>query len=115
MTPSCFPGSAIGAATGNSPPRSAPPLAPCSPSASAAGVPEAALEARRVEVRPGDVASVQYTSGTTGFSKGAMLTHRNLLLNAYHVGRRQEFSEHDRLCICVPFYHCFGCVMGTLA
>src|SRR5438105_14807862 len=43
-----------------------------------------------------------------------MLTHRNLLMNAFHVGARQRFSEHDRLCLPVPFYHCFGCVMGTL-
>jgi fatty-acyl-CoA synthase len=66
------------------------------------------------EVLPDDVVNVQYTSGTTGFPKGAMLTHRNLLMNAYHVGRRMAFTERDRLCIPVPFYHCFGCVMGTL-
>jgi fatty-acyl-CoA synthase len=65
-------------------------------------------------VSPGDVVNIQYTSGTTGFPKGAMLTHRNLLMNAYHVGLRMEFTERDRLCIPVPFYHCFGCVMGTL-
>jgi fatty-acyl-CoA synthase len=59
--------------------------------------------------------NIQYTSGTTGFPKAATLSHRNLLLNAYHVGGCQRFSEQDRLCIPVPFYHCFGCVLGTLA
>jgi fatty-acyl-CoA synthase len=74
----------------------------------------AALTARGAAVRPEQVVSIQYTSGTTGFPKGAMLTHRNLLLNAYHVAERLEFTERDRLCVPVPFYHCFGCVMGTL-
>jgi fatty-acyl-CoA synthase len=59
--------------------------------------------------------NIQYTSGTTGFPKGAMLTHRNLLMNAFYCGQRQRFTERDRLAIAVPFYHCFGCVMGTLA
>jgi len=58
--------------------------------------------------------NIQYTSGTTGFPKAAMLSHRNLLLNAYYVGHCQRFTEQDRLCIPVPFYHCFGCVLGTL-
>lgn len=58
--------------------------------------------------------NIQYTSGTTGFPKAAMLTHRNLLLNAFYVGSRQRLSQEDRICIPVPFYHCFGCVMGTL-
>ncbi len=61
-----------------------------------------------------DPINIQYTSGTTGFPKAAMLTHRNLLMNAYYVGARQRLSEQDRICIPVPFYHCFGCVMGTL-
>jgi fatty-acyl-CoA synthase len=78
------------------------------------GVSEADLDRRAAELGPGDVVNIQYTSGTTGFPKGAMLTHRNLLMNAFHVGRRQAFSERDRLAIPVPFYHCFGCVMGTL-
>ncbi len=69
---------------------------------------------RQQQVQPGDVANIQYTSGTTGFPKGAMLTHRNLLMNAFYVGQRQNFTAYDRLCIPVPFYHCFGCVMGTL-
>jgi fatty-acyl-CoA synthase len=72
------------------------------------------LAKRQGQVQSGDVVSIQYTSGTTGFPKGAMLTHRNLLMNAFYVGERMAFSEHDRLCIPVPFYHCFGCVLGTL-
>jgi fatty-acyl-CoA synthase len=71
-------------------------------------------QARSEAVQPDDVVNIQYTSGTTGFPKGAMLTHRNLLMNAFHVGARLRFTEQDRLCIPVPFYHCFGCVMGTL-
>ncbi len=82
--------------------------------ARAAGVTEAELDRRAAEVGAGDVVSIQYTSGTTGFPKGAMLTHRNLLMNAYYVGDRMAFTEQDRLCIPVPLYHCFGCVMGTL-
>lgn len=75
---------------------------------------QAALEKRQAELKAEDVVNIQYTSGTTGFPKGVMLTHRNLLLNAYYVGQRLAFSDRDRLCIPVPFYHCFGCVMGTL-
>jgi fatty-acyl-CoA synthase len=75
---------------------------------------DADLERRASAVTPADVVNIQFTSGTTGFPKGAMLTHRNLLMNAYYVGERMAFTEHDRLCIPVPFYHCFGCVMGTL-
>jgi fatty-acyl-CoA synthase len=79
-----------------------------------AAVSETDLDARQKQTRSGDVVNIQYTSGTTGFPKGAMLTHRNLLMNAYYVGQRLAFTEQDRLCIPVPFYHCFGCVMGTL-
>jgi fatty-acyl-CoA synthase len=77
-------------------------------------VAEAELDRRAAGLGPGDVVNIQYTSGTTGFPKGTMLTHRNLLMNAFYVGQRMAFSEGDRLCIPVPFYHCFGCVMGTL-
>jgi fatty-acyl-CoA synthase len=77
-------------------------------------VSESELDQRTAELGPEDVVNIQYTSGTTGFPKGAMLTHRNLLMNAFYVGQRMGFSERDRLCIPVPFYHCFGCVMGTL-
>jgi fatty-acyl-CoA synthase len=73
------------------------------------------LATRQAAARAEDVVNIQYTSGTTGFPKGAMLTHRNLLLNAFYVGQRQAFTDRDRLCIPVPFYHCFGSVMGTLA
>ena len=58
--------------------------------------------------------NIQYTSGTTGFPKAATLSHRNLLLNAFYVGGCQRFTADDRICIPVPFYHCFGCVLGTL-
>jgi fatty-acyl-CoA synthase len=77
-------------------------------------VSEAELDARQSQLGPDDVVNIQYTSGTTGFPKGAMLTHRNLLLNAYHVGQRLHADDRDRICIPVPFYHCFGCVLGTL-
>jgi fatty-acyl-CoA synthase len=63
---------------------------------------------------PTDPINIQYTSGTTGFPKGATLTHRNILNNGYFVGEYCHFSEQDRLCIPVPFYHCFGMVMGNL-
>jgi len=72
------------------------------------------LAAREIELSPNDPINIQYTSGTTGFPKGATLTHRNILLNAYYVGDCQKLTEQDGICINVPFYHCFGCVMGTL-
>ncbi len=62
-----------------------------------------------------DPINIQYTSGTTGFPKGATLTHRNLLNNGYFVGEGVRYTERDRVCIPVPFYHCFGMVMGNLA
>ena len=79
-----------------------------------ADVPDEGLASLGESVAPEDPVNIQYTSGTTGDPKGAMLSHRNLLLNAYHTGSRQHISEEDRVCIPVPFYHCFGCVMGTL-
>lgn len=63
---------------------------------------------------PSDPINIQYTSGTTGFPKGATLTHRNLLLNAWYVGECQALTSADRVCFPVPFYHCFGCVLGVL-
>lgn len=61
-----------------------------------------------------DPINIQYTSGTTGFPKGATLSHRNILLNAYYSGLCQCLQASDRVCIPVPLYHCFGCVLGTL-
>jgi fatty-acyl-CoA synthase len=72
------------------------------------------LGQREAEPAPEDPISILYTSGTTGFPKGAMLTHRNLLLNVYYAGDCQHLSAADRMCIPVPLYHCFGCVLGTL-
>ncbi|MFF9065994.1 AMP-binding protein [Streptomyces sp. NPDC014891] len=59
--------------------------------------------------------NIQYTSGTTGFPKGATLSHHNILNNGYFVGEMIAYSEQDRICVPVPFYHCFGMVMGNLA
>ena len=64
---------------------------------------------------PNDPINIQYTSGTTGFPKGATLTHVNILNNGYLVGDGVRYTEEDRVCIPVPFYHCFGMVMGNLA
>ncbi|OFX00654.1 MAG: AMP-binding protein [Alphaproteobacteria bacterium RIFCSPHIGHO2_12_FULL_63_12] len=64
---------------------------------------------------PDDPVNIQFTSGTTGFPKGATLTHSNILNNGRFVGARQRFTEDDRLCIPVPLYHCFGMVMAVLA
>ncbi len=72
------------------------------------------LAAREAELTPDDPINIQYTSGTTGFPKGAMLTHRNLLLNAFYIGDCQNITSDDRICVPVPFYHCFGCVLGVL-
>ena len=66
-------------------------------------------------LEPDDPINIQYTSGTTGFPKGATLSHRNILNNGYLVGELCRYTEQDRICIPVPFYHCFGMVMGNLA
>jgi fatty-acyl-CoA synthase len=86
-----------------------------------------ALLAQAAEVSPDEVAeraaalsfddpiNIQYTSGTTGFPKGATLSHHNILNNGFFVGEGMSYSEADRICVPVPFYHCFGMVMGNLA
>ncbi|MFN7921046.1 MAG: AMP-binding protein [Bryobacteraceae bacterium] len=66
------------------------------------------------EPQPNDAVNIQYTSGTTGSPKGVLLTHRNLINNALMVGRQMKVREIDKVCIPVPLYHCFGCVMGVL-
>ncbi|MCP3922457.1 MAG: AMP-binding protein [Desulfobacterales bacterium] len=72
------------------------------------------LMERQNSLDPDDVINMQYTSGTTGFPKGVMLTHTNLIGNAVSLGECMELSEKDVMCIPVPFFHCFGCVLGTL-
>jgi len=62
-----------------------------------------------------DPINIQYTSGTTGFPKGATLTHHNILNNGFFIGETLKYTERDRVCIPVPFYHCFGMVLGNLA
>ncbi|MGW4895868.1 AMP-binding protein [Kitasatospora sp. NPDC004240] len=66
-------------------------------------------------LRADDAINIQYTSGTTGFPKGATLSHRNILNNGHFVGELCGYTEQDRICVPVPFYHCFGMVMGNLA
>ena len=79
------------------------------------GVSDDDLAAREATLRPDDAINIQYTSGTTGYPKGATLSHRNILNNGYLVGEVCGYTEADRVCIPVPFYHCFGMVMGNLA
>ena len=74
----------------------------------------AELAQRARSAQAGDIYNIQFTSGTTGLPKGAMLTHRNVLMNAYYTGERLRYAADDRVCVPVPFYHCFGCVLGTL-
>lgn len=73
------------------------------------------LFSRQHSLEPDDVVNMQYTSGTTGFPKGVMLSHINIVNNAIKVAECIRLTEEDRVCIPVPFFHCFGCVMGTLA
>jgi fatty-acyl-CoA synthase len=80
----------------------------------AQSIPHAKLNETDTRLEPGQPINIQYTSGTTGFPKAAMLSHRNLLLNGYYTGMCQAFTADDRVCIPVPFYHCFGCVLGTI-
>ncbi len=62
-----------------------------------------------------EVINMQYTSGTTGFPKGVMLTHHNILNNGFHIGERQKFTPKERVCLPVPLFHCFGLVLGIMA
>jgi fatty-acyl-CoA synthase len=73
------------------------------------------LEAREATLQSDDPINIQYTSGTTGSPKGATLSHHNILNNGYFVGEVLRYTEHDRICVPVPFYHCFGCVLANLA
>ena len=76
---------------------------------------EGDYRARQNCLDPHDVVNMQYTSGTTGFPKGVMLTHHNIGNNGYWIGANQHFGPSDRLCLTVPLFHCFGCVLGVLA
>jgi fatty-acyl-CoA synthase len=72
------------------------------------------LCAEAAAATPGDVANIQYTSGTTGSPKGVLLTHRNLVNNGWLISQALKVTERDRICVPVPLYHCFGCVIGSL-
>lgn len=76
---------------------------------------DAALDALQATLNNTDAINIQYTSGTTGFPKGATLSHRNILNNGFFVGEINRYTDQDRICIPVPYYHCFGMVMGNLA
>jgi fatty-acyl-CoA synthase len=73
------------------------------------------LREREGSLQFDDPINIQYTSGTTGFPKGATLTHHNILNNGFFIGDTLKYTERDRVCIPVPFYHCFGMVLGNLA
>jgi len=77
-------------------------------------VSEEALDARGRAIAVDDVINMQYTSGTTGFPKGVMLTSRNIVNNGHALGAVLGYTPADRLCLCVPLFHCFGCVIGVL-
>lgn len=81
----------------------------------ASAIPDAAYEARKAGVSAHDVVNMQYTSGTTGFPKGVLLTHAGIGYNGYSIGKREELTENDRVVIPLPLFHCLGCVVGVLA
>lgn len=76
-------------------------------------VPHEEMKKVQETINPHDVVNMQYTSGTTGFPKGVMLTHYNILNNGKHIGDNQNFTHKDRVCLPVPFFHCFGCVLES--
>lgn len=78
-------------------------------------VPDSELEKIQASLGPHDVINMQYTSGTTGFPKGVMLTHYNIINNGFFIGENMKFTYKDRLCIPVPFFHCFGSVLAVMA
>ena len=80
-----------------------------------AAVTDAELATRESALQFDDPINIQYTSGTTGFPKGATLSHHNILNNGFFIGETLGYAENDRVCIPVPFYHCFGMVLGNLA
>src|ERR671916_1654710 len=77
-------------------------------------VSEDELRERQSSLDADEAINMQYTSGTTGFPKGVQLTHENIVKNAFYIGECMELGSEDRVCIPVPFFHCFGCVLGTL-
>jgi fatty-acyl-CoA synthase len=76
---------------------------------------ELSLRERESSLPFDDAVNIQYTSGTTGSPKGATLSHHNILNNGFFIGEALAYTERDRICLPVPFYHCFGCVLGNLA
>jgi fatty-acyl-CoA synthase len=80
-----------------------------------AGISDAELAAVEATLDCHETINMQYTSGTTGFPKGVMLTHYNVINNGFNIGECMKLTEKDRLCIPVPFFHCFGCVLGVMA
>ncbi|MFM7248652.1 MAG: acyclic terpene utilization AtuA family protein [Planctomycetaceae bacterium] len=79
-----------------------------------AGIPPARLALAEAAVGCDEPVNIQFTSGTTGNPKGATLSHRNILVNAFYAGTSQRLSALDSICVPVPLYHCFGCVLGSL-
>jgi len=78
-------------------------------------MPDEPLRALTASLHADDVINMQYTSGTTGFPKGVMLSSRNIVNNGYYIGQRQAFTDEDRVCLPPPYFHCFGVVLGVMA
>ena len=76
---------------------------------------DARLAEREASLQFDDPVNIQYTSGTTGYPKGATLSHHNILNNGFFIGERLKYTEKDIVCLPVPFYHCFGMVLGNMA